>query len=81
MTATWFLVCSAEYGTVVPVLDYGQGPIEFGRDCMYIRATTPERAKVLMVRATRRRTTRWNAPEWLRDGNPFRGMIAERENS
>lgn len=79
MTAvgSWFLVCSAEYGTVVPVLDFGEGPTEYGRDCLYVRARSAKRAKVLMVRAWRRRSA-WRRPNWLTDGVPFRGMIAER---
>ena len=34
----WYVV-TPEYGTVVPVLDYGQGPIEYGCDVVEIEAT------------------------------------------
>lgn len=80
----WYLVESAEYGTVIPVLDYGQGPTEWGRDVLYVRARSAARAKVLMVRAFRRRIPsgyRWKKAPWLDDGNPFRGMKAVRCDS
>lgn len=80
MSATWFEVVSAEYGTVIPVLDFGEGPTEYGRDMLYVRATSKKRAKILMVRAMRRRLPPWKRPDWLSEGNPFRGMKAEKVN-
>ncbi len=77
-SAKWFLVCSAEYGTVVPVLDFGEGPTEYGRDCQYVRTRTTHRAKVLFLRAQRRLYQLRSKPGWMDDGNPFNGMIVER---
>lgn len=71
----WFEVVSAEYGQVVAVLDFGEGPIEYERDFLYVRAKNAKRAKSLMVRAWRRRlgSSAWRH-SWLTDGNPFAGM-------
>lgn len=40
----WWYVISPEYGEVVPVLDYGQGPIEYGRDVIEVQARTKKEA-------------------------------------
>ncbi len=79
----WFLVASAEYGEVIPILDDGSGPMEYGCDVLWIRARSKQRAKILMVRAFRRRTKgrSWKSAPWLYDGNPFTGMTAERGDS
>lgn len=75
----WFLVASAEYGTVIPILDYGEGPTEYGRDVLYVRCASRQRAKVLALRAWRRQNRRnWRKAGFLEDGCPFTGMIVER---
>lgn len=76
----WYLVVSREYGTVDTVLDYGQGPMEYGRDVLFVRSGNAKRAKTLFVRAMRRRTgaRAWKDAPWLTDGNPFAGMTATR---
>ncbi len=69
----WFLVCSPEYGEVIPILDDGSGPMEYGRDAVYVRARTRRRARVLAVRWFRR----FDAKYLQRVDNPFRGMMVE----
>ena len=43
----WWTVVSPEYGTVVPVTDWGEGPLEYGRDVVYVQAEDPREAKLL----------------------------------
>lgn len=69
----WFVVRSPEYLVVDVILDDGTGPSELIRDWLYARAMTPERARVLTVRAFRRRYKGLRKPDYLRD-NPFVGM-------
>ena len=76
--ARWFLVLSPEYGEVVPVLDFGQGPTEYGRDAVHVRTHSKARAKVLALRHFRRHhAARCRQPDYLRYGSPFAGMIVE----
>lgn len=35
----WYVV-TPEYGVVIPILDYGQGPIEYGCDVIEVEAET-----------------------------------------
>ena len=72
----WFEVISAECASINRILDDGTGPMEYWHDSLYVRASSPQRAKTLFVRAWRRRTRgkRWTAAPWLYDGNPFAGM-------
>jgi len=71
-----YVVASREIGTVVPVLDDGSGPIEYGCEVLYVRARSRQRAKVLALRAWRRRRPQsWRRYGWIDDGcNPFSGM-------
>ena len=81
--AEWFVVLSGESSRIDVILDDGTGPLETWREYARVKARTAQRAKVLMVRACRRRfgsMARRRAP-WLTDGNPFRGMQAIRESS
>lgn len=72
--ARCYLVISPEYGEVVPILDYGQGPVEYGHDVVYAFARNARRAKVLGVRWFRRQ-----GAHYLRHAeNPFAGMTVER---
>lgn len=76
--ARWFLVLSPEYGTVVPVMDFGMGPTEYVRDAVHVRTRSKARAKVLALRFFRRHhAARVNKPDYLSDGSPFTGMIVE----
>ena len=49
MLKRW-LVLTPEYGVVIPVLDYGQGPVEYGCDGIEIEAETRRDAISLGVR-------------------------------
>ena len=74
-----FLVYTPEYGTTIPILDDGTGPIEYGADFVVIRARTRARAKVLAVRYWRRH---WKWDGWVvtqdSDGLcPFTGLKVE----
>ena len=51
----WYTVLSPTWKEVDPVLDDGSGPSETIRDMLMIRATSGQRAKVLALRAWRRR--------------------------
>ncbi|MES2359988.1 MAG: hypothetical protein V4529_16735 [Gemmatimonadota bacterium] len=78
--AKWFLVASAPFDVVDPILDDGTGPVEEERTVMWIRASDRRRARVLMVRVWRRRTKgglAWRDAPWLIDHNPFAGMSVE----
>jgi hypothetical protein len=60
-----WVVYTPEYGTVVPILDDGSGPTEYGADVLYVRAATRQRAKVLAVQAWRHNRGR---PSWMHHG-------------
>ena len=70
---TTYLVCSKEYGTVIPIMDYGEGPTEYGRDCIYVKLCSPSkhRARVLALRAFRRQKAKFLDYD---DENPFTDM-------
>lgn len=75
-----YLVCSPEYGTVVEVIDFGQGPMECGRDVLFAYARNAGRAKVLAVRAWRRAQKKnWRVARFLsHTDNPFTGIEVKR---
>jgi hypothetical protein len=47
------MVVSAEHGEVVPILDDGTGPMEYGRDVVYVTAASEREAKHVGLRAFR----------------------------
>jgi len=69
----WIIV-GPEYGTVVPVTDEGQGPMEYGCDVVEIEAETRRDALVLGVRLLRSQPYLQNYP----DENPFTDVKVER---
>lgn len=71
-----FFVYSPEYGEVVPLLDYGEGPMEYGRDCVHVIAPNKRAAKVLGVRALRADPKSHYFRDHC-DGNPFAGLLVE----
>ncbi len=77
-----WLVCSPIYTYVDQILDDGSGPSYDERDVLYVRCRSRARAKVLALRAWRRRFSRgrwWPGRDYLYRGeNPFRGMTVER---
>ena len=66
-----YAVISREYGTVVPILDDGTGPTEYGCEYAEVEADTPKGARVKAVRE-------WRSKGRLRycysDENPFTGL-------
>ncbi len=72
----WYEVVSPEYGEVIPILDDGTGPMEYGADFLYVRARNAHRAKTLAVRAWRRAHAKYLEP----GENPFTGVKATRVN-
>lgn len=77
-----YLVCSPPYDYTEPVLDYGEGPTTTERDVLVVRCRTRSRARVLALRAWRRRF-RTGRDHWQRyylsDSavHPFSGMTVE----
>lgn len=70
-----WLVITPEYGTVVPVLDYGQGPEEFGCDVIEIEAVSRRDALLLGVKEMRRLGCGWFGDV---SENPYTGITVER---
>lgn len=81
----WYVV-TPEYGVVVPVLDFGQGPIEYGRDVIEVEAETRRDAIALGVKAML--NARYgdfayeNRFRWCKDArmdgvSPYAGVTAE----
>jgi hypothetical protein len=54
-----WLVCSPEYGEVVPVTDEGQGPMEYGCDVVHVEAETRRDALLLGVALFRQQGARY----------------------
>lgn len=65
-----WLVLSREYGEVVPVLD-GTGPIEYGRDHVFVEAETRTDALVLGVAMMRKSKSKYF--NHYGDENPYAG--------
>lgn len=73
-----YLVITPEYGEVDPVLDYGQGPIEYGCDVIEVEAQTKREARDLGVYEMLRNKDYQYCRD-SRDGgeNPFTGITVE----
>ena len=68
-----WMVCSPEYGEVVPVLDDGTGPMEYGCDVVHVEAETKQDALYLGVLLLKRQGARYfNHAE-----NPYAGVKVE----
>jgi hypothetical protein len=68
-----WLVCSPKYGEIVPVLDYGQGPMEYGCDVVFVEAETRRDALLLGVALFRQQGARYLADA----ENPYAGVKVE----
>lgn len=68
-----WLVCSPEYGEVVPILDDGTGPMEYGADCVFVEADTRRDALLLGVALFRQQGARYLD----RTDNPYAGVTVE----
>lgn len=70
-----WIVISPEYGTMIPIMDDGTGPMEYGCDVVCVDAETARQAKVAGVRKMRE-----TYPDgWLSrvEGNPYNGIYAK----
>lgn len=65
-----YWVFTPEYDEVIPVIDFGQGPIEPVRDIAAVLALDKEHAKVLAVKAFRKQRSYISKS----DENPFIGL-------
>lgn len=76
-----WLVITPEYGDVVPVLDYGQGPIEYGCDVIEVEAQSKRDAIALGVKAMLKSKEYRYCRESRQFGeNPYTGVHAEKVN-
>jgi len=72
MLKPW-LVASPEYSSVIPVLDDGSGPLEWGADVVFIEAETRHDALLLGVALMKRQ-----GAKYLDDcENPYTGVLVE----
>ena len=79
----WYVV-TPEYGTVIPITDEGQGPMEYGSDVIEIEAETRRDAIALGVREMLRnpwRSKNWICYKWCKDQrscglSPYAGVKA-----
>lgn len=72
MLQPW-MVCSPEYGTVIPVTDEGQGPTEYGCDVVFVEAETRRDALLFGVALLKQQGARY-----LDDAeNPYAGVTVE----
>ena len=72
-----FYVVTPEYGTVIPILDAGTGPMEYGSDVVEIEAENRRDALVLGLKLLTEQNSRW-VEEARSDGvNPFNGLKVE----
>lgn len=70
-----WLVVTPEYGEVIPVLDDGTGPVEYGCDIVFVEAETRQDAILIGVKIMRER-----GDAYYRHGhadNPWAGVKAE----
>ena len=71
---THYLVIIPAYETVIPILDDGTGPSEWGSDVLEVEALNASQAKVLAVREWRRQRTRWVSDQDTDCRCPFTGL-------
>lgn len=73
-----WLVVTPAYDVVVPVLDYGQGPIERECDVVEVDAATARDAITLGVKIMLRQRFKWCEDQRSDGCSPFAGVRAER---
>lgn len=72
MLKPW-LVVSREYGTKIPILDDGSGPMEYGSDVVFVEAENRRDAREMGVMLFRQMGARY-----LRDADsPYDGLTVE----
>lgn len=70
-----YYVMTPEYGEVVPILDDGTGPIEWGRDVEEVKATTKREAKQLGYQELKRQ--HWFRDHYDHDKHPYAYLTVE----
>lgn len=73
-----WLVVTPEYGTVIPILDDGTGPTEYGADVIEIETSTARDAVTMGVSLMLRRGDRWCTEARLDGASPYAGVRAYR---
>ena len=71
-----WMVVTPEYGEVIPILDYGEGPLEYQADVIEVEAETRRDAIIIGVALMRRDPSAYHWFEHA-DGNPYAGVKAE----
>ena len=74
----WYVV-TPEYGTVIPVLDTGEGPMEYGADCIEVEADNKRDAIAFGVKLMLK--GKWKEYQWCKDQrssgvSPYTGVKA-----
>ena len=78
MTLKPWYVISPEYGTVIPILDDGTGPTEYGCDVVEVEAETKRDALAMGVKLMLADLScQWVKDCRLDDRNPYAGMKVE----
>lgn len=72
-----YYVISPEYGETIPILDDGTGPMEYGCDVVVVNARTKREAKIIGVKAMRKKQQGWFGWCGSEYGNPFAGIKVE----
>lgn len=77
----WWHVVTPQYGTVIPVCDFGQGPTEYGADVVEVQAATKREAVVAGVKRMLKgpyssRGFKWCIDQRCDGRNPFAGVKA-----
>lgn len=72
-----YYVISPEYGTKIPILDDGSGPIEYGCDFVEVEARTKREALLIGVRRMLRERRSWALDQRSDGANPFVGYKVE----
>ena len=70
-----YYVIGPEWGQVVPVLDDGSGPTEYGRDVVPVEAPDEQTAKVIGIRLMREDSRSYLSR--YGDENPFTGLYVQ----
>ena len=76
MMKTYYVI-TPEYGVVIPVLDFGIGPMEYGRDVVTVEAPTKRKALILGYHELKRIPKGWITYYRDFDQNPFVGLQVE----
>lgn len=71
----WY-VFTPEHESIVPLLDDGSGPIEYGSEVVEVEAPTMKEALILGLRELRKSPSGWINRYRDKAANPFTGLKA-----